>query len=79
MVTVKTADEIIYEIVSMTNLLNLRHGKSQKQSEWCKKVLFISDLWHQLKIELIDFKEVDIQHPEDLKWKSAVSQEIAEL
>jgi peptide chain release factor 1 len=79
MVTVKTEDEIIDEIVSMTNLLNLRYVKSQKQSEWCEKVLFISDLWHQLKIELIDFKEVEIQFSEDLEWKSVVSQEIAEL
>jgi peptide chain release factor 1 len=79
MVKVKTADEMIDEIVSMTNLLNLRYVKSQKQSEWCEKVLFISDLWHQLNIELIDIKEVEIQYPEDLKWKSAVSQEIAEL
>jgi peptide chain release factor 1 len=79
MVKVKTADEMIDEIVSMTNLLNLRYVKSQKQSEWCEKVLFISDLWHQLKIELIDFEEVEIQHPEDLKWTSAVSEEVARL
>jgi peptide chain release factor 1 len=79
MVTVKTEDEMIDEIVIMTNLLNLRYIKCQKQSEWCEKVLFISDLWHRFKIELIDIKEVEIQFSEDLEWKSAVSQEIAEL
>jgi hypothetical protein len=46
--------KIQLEIVGMTNVLDRRYLKSDKQSDWYQKVISAHDVWQQSKQELID-------------------------
>jgi hypothetical protein len=72
----KTPEEILSEIVSVVNIFDRRHLKSDEQSEWCAKVIFIHNEWQQFRQELIDAKEIEIDRNDDLEWRSLVDLEI---
>jgi peptide chain release factor 1 len=75
----KTQEKILAEIVEIVSVFDRRYLKSDKQSEWCKKVISTHDLWQQFRQELIDAKEIAIVQTEDFEWRSIIKLEIAEL
>jgi peptide chain release factor 1 len=79
MIKIKSPEETIAEIVGMANLLNRRYLKSQKQSDWCQRVLSTYYLWQQFKTELIDAQALAIEQTEDIEWRSTIDREIIEL
>jgi hypothetical protein len=52
----KIQEELFSEIVGMTSVFDRKYPKSDKQAQWCKKVISTYDKWQQLKQELVDAK-----------------------
>jgi peptide chain release factor 1 len=75
----KTPEEILSEIVKIVNVFDRRYLKSEEQSEWCAKVIYIYNEWQQFRQELIDAKEIEIDRNDEIEWRSIVDLEIVEL